>query len=117
MGAPVAGVSSTGEELQHRRPEGGIGLEAFQASVHEDCISRVTKSRQQIFQECRYCHAMPIEGVYSSDGEQGGGLKLMSCSLCKSVKYCSRECQAAHWKAGHKQDCKQLRETGGVLDP
>ena len=31
------------------------------------------------------------------------------CARCRSVAYCSRECQAQHWrKGGHKQQCKQL---------
>jgi hypothetical protein len=37
------------------------------------------------------------------------GMKLFKCSACKSVRYCSKECQAQHWKAGgHKQECKRL---------
>ena len=27
------------------------------------------------------------------------------CSRCKVVKYCSRECQRRHWKAGHREEC------------
>ena len=26
------------------------------------------------------------------------------------VAYCSRDCQVAHWKGGHKQECKGLAE-------
>ena len=29
------------------------------------------------------------------------------CSKCKSVKYCSKECQRAHWKV-HKKVCKEI---------
>lgn len=29
------------------------------------------------------------------------------CARCKKVKYCSRECQVAHWKLGHKKVCIQ----------
>lgn len=29
------------------------------------------------------------------------------CSACKFAHYCSKECQKAAWKAGHKQKCKQ----------
>jgi hypothetical protein len=33
---------------------------------------------------------------------------LSKCSLCRSVQYCSRECQVSHWrKGGHKQICEQ----------
>lgn len=31
--------------------------------------------------------------------------KLMVCARCKVVRYCSRECQVADWKRGHKKLC------------
>mmetsp|Transcript_11005 Transcript_11005/g.25553 ORF Transcript_11005/g.25553 Transcript_11005/m.25553 type:complete len:567 (-) Transcript_11005:440-2140(-) len=32
--------------------------------------------------------------------------KLRTCGRCKMIKYCSKECQQAHWTAGgHKQAC------------
>ena len=34
------------------------------------------------------------------------GTSLKSCSRCGIVLYCGRECQRAHWKAGHKKSCK-----------
>jgi hypothetical protein len=37
-------------------------------------------------------------------------LELKKCSQCKSVQYCSKECQAADWRAGHKVECKILKE-------
>ncbi|TFK94049.1 hypothetical protein K466DRAFT_477419 [Polyporus arcularius HHB13444] len=30
---------------------------------------------------------------------------LRNCSLCKSVRYCDRQCQLADYKARHKQEC------------
>jgi hypothetical protein len=35
------------------------------------------------------------------------GLKLSFCNSCRSVSYCSRECQKADWKT-HKVICKEL---------
>jgi len=29
-----------------------------------------------------------------------------TCNRCKKVKYCSITCQKAHWKGGHKKECK-----------
>ncbi|KAI3889736.1 hypothetical protein MKX03_007758 [Papaver bracteatum] len=29
------------------------------------------------------------------------------CSRCKSIRYCSRDCQIQHWWAGHKLECKE----------
>ncbi|KAK3121977.1 hypothetical protein QOZ80_8BG0663500 [Eleusine coracana subsp. coracana] len=28
------------------------------------------------------------------------------CKQCKAVKYCSFKCQIAHWRQGHKDDCR-----------
>jgi hypothetical protein len=33
--------------------------------------------------------------------------KLKQCSRCKAVAYCCRDCQVAHWKAGHKEACQE----------
>ena len=35
------------------------------------------------------------------------------CGDCHT-RYCGRECQKLHWKAGHKNDCKQIELGGGA---
>ena len=40
------------------------------------------------------------------------GLKM--CGKCRRVTYCSKGCQVAAWKGGHKQLCKSLQEAEGV---
>ncbi|XP_019436178.1 PREDICTED: ubiquitin carboxyl-terminal hydrolase 18-like [Lupinus angustifolius] len=35
-------------------------------------------------------------------GKQGTKI----CSRCKTLRYCSQECQQSHWRSGHKADCK-----------
>ena len=30
---------------------------------------------------------------------------LKRCSRCKAARYCSAECQLAHWRAGHRLEC------------
>ncbi|KAF8086077.1 hypothetical protein N665_0635s0008 [Sinapis alba] len=35
-----------------------------------------------------------------------GKLSTKKCSRCKSVRYCSAECQKSDWNSGHKQQCK-----------
>jgi tetratricopeptide (TPR) repeat protein len=32
------------------------------------------------------------------------------CSQCRSVYYCSAECQKQHWKSSHKSECKKVVE-------
>ncbi|TRM58330.1 hypothetical protein BD626DRAFT_611983 [Schizophyllum amplum] len=33
------------------------------------------------------------------------GTRLQTCSRCKSINYCSENCQQEHWRAGHKREC------------
>jgi hypothetical protein len=40
---------------------------------------------------------------------EGLKLELKKCSQCKSVQYCSKKCQVADWKAGHKKDCETFK--------
>ena len=37
--------------------------------------------------------------------EGQGGVTLTVCPQCKLTPYCSKPCQTAHWKTGHKQHC------------
>ncbi|KAI9060747.1 hypothetical protein FKP32DRAFT_1577368 [Trametes sanguinea] len=36
---------------------------------------------------------------------EGNDAKLLRCSRCSIATYCSKECQLAHWRAGHKIQC------------
>ncbi len=38
-------------------------------------------------------------------GDSEAGLPLMECGGCGGAWYCRRECQAAHWREGHKREC------------
>lgn len=40
-------------------------------------------------------------------GNASGGCKFKVCSRCQKAMYCSSECQVAHWKEGHKAECKK----------
>ncbi|KAG2488143.1 hypothetical protein HYH03_013288 [Edaphochlamys debaryana] len=45
-------------------------------------------------------------------GDSEAGRRLQLCGRCGRVAYCCRECQTAHWRAGHKEACG-----GGVGKP
>ncbi len=59
--------------------------------------------------------APPVVGVPGcgfvgcNNGNNAESLQLKKCFRCLSVRYCSRECQAADWKA-HKKVCKPAAE-------
>eukprot|EP00798_Chlamydomonas_sp_ICE-L_P007245 gene7245-355_t len=39
-----------------------------------------------------------------------GSTSTFRCSLCKSMRYCTKECQKEHWvSGGHKQECPSLK--------
>ncbi|XP_010548553.1 PREDICTED: ubiquitin carboxyl-terminal hydrolase 19-like [Tarenaya hassleriana] len=37
-----------------------------------------------------------------------GKVSSKKCSRCKSVRYCSAECQRSDWNSGHKRKCKEI---------
>ena len=54
------------------------------------------EQRREAKRKCSWCGLVAEE-------------KLGSCNACKQVRYCCTEHQAAHWAAGHKQECKGWR--------
>ncbi|PNH02831.1 hypothetical protein TSOC_011154 [Tetrabaena socialis] len=40
-------------------------------------------------------------------------LPLQACGGCGAAWYCSRECQAGHWRAGHREACVRRAHGGG----
>ena len=76
--------------LEARAPQGQLTLPVLQGIGYRD------SGRLCGLQVCACCGCTVAE--------------LRKCSACRAVGYCSRECQAKHWKAagGHKQECGRL---------
>ena len=51
----------------------------------------------------RVCLMCRIAFVRAQCGVAASNLK--ACGRCGDAAYCSRECQIAHWKRGHKKKC------------
>jgi hypothetical protein len=66
-------------------------------------VSQLKKKEEK---RCKSCVAksMPTP-TCANCGEEGADKQ---CARCKQVGYCSRECQAAHWKNGHREICAQI---------
>ncbi len=41
-------------------------------------------------------------------GDYEDALPLKQCGGCRAVRYCGADCQRAHWREGHKAECKEL---------
>ncbi len=41
-------------------------------------------------------------------GESEGALPFKQCGGCRAVRYCGADCQRAHWREGHRAECKLL---------
>jgi hypothetical protein len=72
------------------------------------CLDEDEKKAKQAAKtrKCFYCNSESLE------------LELMKCSQCKSAHYCSKKCQVADWKAGHKKNCetnKRQRERHAMV--
>ncbi|KAG2495704.1 hypothetical protein HYH03_006304 [Edaphochlamys debaryana] len=61
-------------------------------------------------QRCPVLTACDNPACASLAGDSEAGLRLRQCGRCGRASYCCRECQTAHWRAGHREAC------GGSVD-
>ena len=48
----------------------------------------------------------------AAPGQLPAGSVLQLCAKCRLVAYCSKQCQTADWKRGHKKLCGTRRAGG-----
>jgi hypothetical protein len=82
------GGGASVEEANRTQP----GEQEFVAGV---CKARVDEHMSAI-RKCWECGT--LESPF---------LKLRTCQQCRLALYCSKDCQRAAWKGGHKAECKQ----------
>ena len=52
-----------------------------------------------------------IEKCSGCHREHANKPQLQRCGGCRLTVYCDRQCQVAHWHAGHKESCKLPQNT------
>ena len=74
---------------------------------------RASKARGGAFAAhiCSSCGTVRGPKLYYGGGHgewpsKLNGVSMSRCGRCKQTNYCSESCQAAHWKAGHKAECR-----------
>ncbi|GFR48902.1 hypothetical protein Agub_g10850 [Astrephomene gubernaculifera] len=65
-------------------------------------VTPVELRRRGLLRGCGNPHCSNLAG--DSEAE----VKLKACGRCGQVGYCCRECQVAHWRAGHKEACGRV---------
>jgi hypothetical protein len=53
-------------------------------------------------------NTVPCDGP-NCNIDSAGVFRLFRCGGCKGARYCSVQCQKAHWDMSHKKDCKVIR--------
>ncbi len=61
--------------------------------------------RQGALPRLRVCG---YSGCGNFAGESEGALPFKQCGGCRAVRYCGADCQRAHWREGHRAECKML---------
>lgn len=64
-----------------------------------------TEGKVQDHRRCAYC--LTREEALPPAREPKVPARLLVCSQCKKVAYCSKECQKLDWKEIHKGECKR----------
>ncbi|KAF3767117.1 SET domain-containing protein [Cryphonectria parasitica EP155] len=64
---------------------------------------------------CDHCFLNKNSSVHPDghffQGDEGReSIKILSCTGCRVVEYCSKECQRTAWKSYHKLECPVLRQ-------
>ncbi|KAL1659619.1 hypothetical protein GGF50DRAFT_64918 [Schizophyllum commune] len=100
-----AGASTSGAPEARRRPfgpnEDRSPLSQF-VGQHSKRIANTARSENAARKArkkdrktiCGRCRKEKLEGT-----------RLRTCSRCKSINYCSADCQREHWQDGHKDEC------------
>jgi hypothetical protein len=81
--------------IHDANPDGNKGLSKSILKAQKKQVKSTTNLTQG--EMCANCYVL----------EKTLHEKLLRCGQCRLIKYCSRECQTAHWRA-HKKQCKKV---------
>jgi len=101
MGDDENNAAIQNKEQQHFEM---TALECFLDNIHDhETVGDAIKAFNELLEDddafCEHCGADIAEGP--SPGQ---------CKLCKTMTYCSKDCQKQDWENGHGAECTAIRE-------
>jgi hypothetical protein len=93
-GYRLAAEANFGQRLTYRVP---LTSTSSTSSSSSSSSTTAVGRRRCSYKSCE-------QRTSSSDSD-----KLSVCGGCRAVRYCSRACQAADWRAGHRALCRPLK--------
>jgi hypothetical protein len=98
--SPMTGVCSNSDPGRGQPPEAGVP--GPQGERNPRVSASPGRRAGDKVRECAQCK------ITAGLLEASGNSKLKDCSGCKTVRYCGKACQKAHWPA-HKATCRRMQ--------
>ena len=86
------------------------GLAVGLADASKQSIDEFVAAGTRAMPDFRYQNRVSADGCCEQC--QRKEIKLFNCSQCGAVRYCSKVCQKAHWKGGHREVCAHMALVG-----
>ncbi|GFR50809.1 hypothetical protein Agub_g13083, partial [Astrephomene gubernaculifera] len=96
-GGSAVGFTCVPERLRQRASERGMSVPDVVGVMRRFLVPPAEARR--LLRTCSNPACVNLKG--DSEAE----LPLKACARCGGAWYCCRECQTAHWRAGHKEAC------------
>ena len=93
------------------------------AQTAQSLGGHLERGQKTLFEKDRNGPGVMVEAVNTSRDKRNVSLCASCgkpnckhiCSRCRVVRYCSRDCQVAHWGKNHKKECKKAAKKDGPL--
>ena len=110
-------------EIVRDSPVGGKGLFAWKDVAAGEGINTIMRplvlvlDTRRLADTCSNCLEWSSQVFLRSIVDEYEPPSLKACLGCKTMRYCSKKCQAESWKREHKHECKllgKLQEKGAL---
>lgn len=115
----VAGIERLEKKLnvsKHKKVQIWPEKNPILEKEYEKSKKSLERARKEILDKFPAQSGFGLDGVQKCAMCLRVGVKLYRCAGCNAVGYCSKECQKQHWKAAHKQNCKDMKQAELVIN-